>query len=464
MARMVPLELIILLSFAVSGLLSGCATLPDTSKIIADIQPDHRPPRIASSRGLLSPQQSKQILGRLKSSVEPTDILNNHLTVMEVLSGKPIVKGNKVELLIDGPATYAAMFKAIENARNHVNMETYIFEDDETGRKLADLLVRKQQEGVQVNLIYDSVGSITTPPAFFQALRDKGVSVLEYNPVNPLKARRKWRLTRRDHRKILVVDGSIAITGGVNISHVYSSMFFGNETRGTSEIPWRDTDVLIEGPVVAQFQELFFNTWKWQKGPEIRDRDYFPELDAKGSDLVQVIQSSPGEKRRTTFIMYLSGIMSAERTIHLTNSYFVPDRQMVNALTEAAKSGVDVKLILPRNSDSQLAMNAGRYYYEELLEAGVKLYELRNALLHAKTAVIDEVWSTVGSTNMDFLSFSTNNEVNAIILSSRFAAEMEDMFSRDLEQSDIITKEKWDKRPISDRIREWFAHLFSRLL
>ncbi len=457
-------NLLLLLITTLTSIVSGCATLPDSSKIIANVPESRRPPRIASSRGLLSAKQSKAILERLQSGTGPTDILSRHLTVMETLSGNPVVKGNKAELLIDGPATYAAMFREIENATDHINMETYIFEDDETGRRLADLLIRKQQEGVQVNVIYDSVGSVGTSPAFFQSMRDKGISVLEYNPVNPLKARKKWRITRRDHRKILVVDGRIAITGGVNISHVYSSLFFGDKQQKAGEIPWRDTDVLIEGPAVAQFQELFFKTWKWQKGPEIRNRNYFPKLEEKGGDLVQVIQSSPGEKRRTTFIMYVSGIMSAEKSIHLTNSYFVPDRQLVKALTDAAGSGVDVEIILPKKSDSQLALNAGRYYYEELLEAGVKLYELRDALLHAKTAVIDGVWSTVGSTNMDFLSFSTNNEVNAIILSSRFAAEMEHMFTSDKEKSDPITIENWRERPLADRIREWFAHLFANLL
>lgn len=383
---------------------------------------------------------------------------------METASGKPLVKGNRVELLVDGPATFAAMFRAIENARDHVNMETFIFEDDETGRRLADLLVRKQREGVQVNIIYDSVGSITTPPSFFQELRDQGIAVLEYNPINPLKARGKWRITRRDHRKILVVDGSIAITGGVNISQVYSSRLSGREKGAEVALPWRDTDVIIEGPAVADFQEMFFSTWKWQKGPEVAKRDYFPQLKAKGDDLVQVIKSSPGENRRTTFIMYVSAVMFAEKSIHLTNSYFVPDRQMVDALTEAAKSGVDVKIILPRESDSSLALDAGRYHYSELLEAGVKLYELRDAVLHAKTAVIDDVWSTVGSTNMDFQSFSSNNEVNAVILSSTFAAEMEKMFARDLANSDPVTKEEWKKRPLFSRLREWFAHLFERML
>lgn len=453
-----------LLLLAVSAFVAGCAPLPNTSEIIRNAPDGRKPPRIASARGLLTQSQSRAILQRLKNSVAPTDILDRHIAVMETVSRNPLVKGNRVELLLDGPATYAAMFKAIENAKNHVNMETFIFEDDETGRKLADLLIRKQEQGVQVNIIYDSVGCMNTPHSFFQRLRDKGILVLEYNPVNPLEVREKWLINLRDHRKILIVDGTVVFTGGINISHVYQSRFFRREREAAGKLPWRDTDVRIEGPVVAEFQRLFFSTWKWQKGPGIPAANYFPTPRESGKDLVQVIKNSPGESRRSTFVMYVSAITFAEKSIHLTNSYFVPDHQMVKAITAAAANGVDVKIILPKISDSPLALNAGRYYYAELLKKGVKLYELRDVVLHAKTAVIDEIWSTVGSTNMDFRSFSNNNEVNAVILSSGFAGEMERMFIRDLNGSDRITLEQWEKRPFSNRIQEWFAHLLARLL
>jgi len=453
-----------LLLLAVSGFGSGCAPLPNTSEIIQNATSEQKTPRITSARGVLPRKQSQAILKRLKQTVAPTDILNRHVAVMETVSGTPLVKGNKVKLLLDGTDTFAAIFKAIEHARNHVNLETFIFEDDETGRRLANLLIRKQREGVQVNIIYDSVGCLNTPQSFFQRLRDNGIKVLEYNPINPLKVRKKWLINLRDHRKILVVDGNIAITGGVNISHVYSSRIFGSQKKAENKIPWRDTDVQIEGPAVAEFQKLFFSTWKWQKGPDIPDRNYFPVLKERGKDLVQVIKNSPGESRRATFVMYVSAITFAEKSIHLTNSYFVPDRQMVKALTEAAENGVDVKIILPKISDSSLALNAGRYYYAELLKKGVKLYELRDSVLHAKTAVIDDIWSTVGSTNMDFRSFSNNNEVNAVILSDSFAVDMEKMFDRDLKRSDQIMKDVWKKRGMHNRMQEWFAHLFEELL
>ena len=406
------------------GFVSGCATLPKASDVIDKVQADGTPPRIASIHGVLSPAQSSAIMERLKRSAGPTEVLERQVAVNEAVSGSPLIKGNRVRLLLDGPATFAAMFEAIENARHTVNMETFIFEDDEAGRRLADLLIRKRGEGVRVNLIYDSVGSLETPASFFKRLRDKGVNVVEFNPINPLKASKKWLLTLRDHRKILVVDGRIAITGGVNISQVYSSKFFG-EGEEMPQIPWRDTDILIEGPAVAEFQKIFLHAWAVQKGPALNERDYFPEQKEYGTNLVQIVKSRPGEAGRATFIMYVSAVAFAEKSIHLTSSYFVPDGQMIKALRDAAQSGVDVKIILPKTSDQNLALYAGRYYYDELLEAGVKLYERRNAILHAKTAVIDGVWATVGSTNLDFLSFSKNFEINTVILSSDFAAEME---------------------------------------
>ncbi|MBU5636277.1 cardiolipin synthase [Geomonas sp. Red69] len=402
-------------------------------------------------------------MDRLKRAAGPTEILERQVAVNEAVSGSPLIKGNSVNLLVDGPATIDAMFRAIGGARHSVNMETFIFEDDEMGRRLADLLIRKREEGVRVNLIYDSVGSMQTPASFFKRLRDKGVNVVEFNPVNPLKTAKKWRLILRDHRKILVVDGKLAITGGVNISQVYSSKFSG-EGKGPLVIPWRDTDILVEGPAVSEFQKIFLHAWEAQKGPALNEKEYFPEQKEAGKNLVQVIKSRPGEAGRTTFIMYVSAVAFAEKSIHLTSSYFIPDRQMIEALRDAARSGVDVKILLPKISDQSMALYAGRYYYDELLEAGVKLYERRNAILHAKTAVIDGVWATVGSTNLDFLSFYNNFEINTVIVSSDFATEMKKMFTRDLAESDPIKEEEWEKRPWASRMREWFAHLFARML
>ncbi len=442
----------------------GCATLPNVSEMIDEAPTAQEPRQIVSAKGLLSPQKSKAIMERLKRSVDPTDILERHTTVVESVTESPLTKGNKVTLLADGQATYAAMFKAIENARDHINLESYIIEDDETGRKFADLLLQKQAEGVQVNLIYDSVGSMNTPASFFQHLRDGGIQVVGFNPINPLKAREKWGLTHRDHRKILIVDGKVAIIGGINISKVYSSSPFRRKQNEKAPIHWRDTDIQIEGPAVAEFQKLFFDTWLKQKGPKLSERNYFPDLKEEGNALVRVVGSTPGQSNRIPFIVYVSAISFAAYSIHMTNSYFIPDDQIVKALTDAAERGVDVKIILPGITDSQLALYAQRYHYSGLLKSGVKLYERSTSLLHAKTAVVDKVWSTVGSTNMDFLSLLNNDEVNAVILSHEFAVEMEKMFVRDLADSRQIQWDEWKKRPLLPRIREWFVNLFVRWL
>ena len=442
---------------------TGCATLPNVRNVIDDAQKE-TPRRILSSEGRLSNEQSKGIMERLRQSVDPTDILERHTIVVESVTESPLTKGNKITLLSDGPDVYAAMFKIIRSAKNHINIQSYIVEDDETGRKFADLLLRKQAKGVQVNLIYDSFGSINTSAAFFQRMIDGGIQVVEFNAINPLQDGGKWGLTHRDHRKMLIADGKVAIMGGVNISEVYSSIPLHRRKSKKTPIHWRDTDIQVEGPAVAEFQKLFMDTWEKQKGPKLSKRNYFPNLKKSGNALVRVVGSTPGETNRIPFVVYVSAISFAEHSIHMTNAYFIPDKQIVTALTDAAKRGVDVKIILPGTTDSQLALYAQRYYYSRLLKAGVKIYEHGTSLLHAKTAVVDKVWSIVGSTNMDNMSMLTNDEVNAIILNKEFAVEMEKMFLADIADSRQIQLDEWKKRPVLQKVRSWFVNLFSRWL
>jgi cardiolipin synthase len=215
---------------------------------------------------------------------------------------------------------------------------------------------------------------------------------------------------------------------------------------------------------VAEFQKLFLDTWSKQEGPKLSERDYYPKMKEDGNALVRVVGSTPGSDNRITFIMYVVAITFAEHSIHLTNAYFVPDKQILNAFADAARRGVDVKIILPATTDSQLVLNAARHNYSKLLKAGVKIYERRNVVLHAKTAVIDGVWSTVGSTNLDYWSLLSDDEVNAVVLSREFAVEMERTFAGDLAQSDQIQWDKWGERPLLQKIKESFMHLFSRWL
>jgi len=445
----------------------GCASLPNVQKMMdRDLSNSDEPTKIMGPHGEFPSKKSDAIIKRLENQVDPTELLRQQVQLMQSIGGSPMVAGNKVSLLIDGEATYAAMLEAIENAKDNINFQTFIFEDDAVGKQFSDLLIKKSAAGVQVNLIYDSFGSLDTPDAFFQRLRAGGVNVLEFNPIEPWKVLKgkKWNVEHRDHRKILVVDGAVAFTGGVNISGVYSGSSATRSSGGKAEAPWRDTHVRIEGPAAAQFQKFFLNTWKKQKGPALPERDYFPELKHAGNTLVQVVGNLPGETKRRIFTMYISAITHAQNSIYLTTPYFVPDAQMLQALTEAAARGVDVKILLPGTSDSTLVYYASRHYYSTLLKAGVQLFERHGGMLHAKTAVIDDVWSTVGSNNLDTLSFLTNDEANAVILGRNFADSMQAMFADDLKESDRIIPEEWEKRSVRNRFKEWFSSLFSHWL
>lgn len=450
----------------------GCATLPDVSEILEDVPAGEKPPEIVSAKGPLPQAQSKAIIRKIKRFSGVSDIVERQTLALQAVSGRPLVSGNKVTLLVDGPATYAAMLKAIDGAKHSIDFETFIFEDDEIGQRFADALLKKRAEDVQVNIIYDSIGSKKAASTFFQGLRDGGINVLEFNPANPFLAIvGKSHMAERDHRKILVVDGSIAFTGGVNISHVYSgpsgiSRQDEKEEKRKKEAAesWRDTHMRVEGPAVSEFQQLFLETWRDKKGPQLEEKDYFPQLKKQGNELVQVVGSTPGQENRITYVMYVAAFLNAQKSIHLTTPYFVPDGQTVSAVIDAAKRGLDVKIIMPEESDSRLAVSAGRYYYSKLLEAGVKLYERQHVMIHAKTCVVDGVWSTVGSTNMDLWSFLHNNEVNAIIIGADFASEMEALFESDLKQSKEVVLDEWRKRPLFPRIGEWFAHLFRHYL
>jgi len=440
--------------------LAGCSSLPI---IVPDMaRGPAQPVQLEGARGPLTPQQSKAILDRLRSRGEATSIFDRHLALEEAIVGSPLTVGNKVALLQDGPATFKLMFAAIRNAKDHINMETYIIEDDEVGNRFSDALIRKQAQGVQVNFIYDSVGSINTPAAFFKRLTDSGIKVLEFNPVNPLTAKKGWDVNLRDHRKLLIVDGRTAFLGGINISSVYSGGSFSQRSKQRPEggPPWRDTHMQVEGPVVGEFQKMFLATWEKQKGETLAPRKYFPQLGNRGKEVVRAIGSSPDEPYSLIYATLISAIGSAETAVLLTNAYFVPDPQLLAALKDAVQRGVDVRIILPGNTDSWLVFHAGRSYYAELLGAGVKIYERHDALLHSKTALIDGVWSTIGSTNLDWRSFLHNEEVNAVILGQEFGAQMQAMFETDLASSKRITLEQWEQRSIGDRLRETVARLW----
>nr|WP_315205577.1 cardiolipin synthase [uncultured Albidiferax sp.] len=442
---------------AIGCCLAGCSSLPTITPELA--QPRGTPVRLAGAHGVLSSAQSKAVLARLHSQGTATNIFDRHLALEEAIVGSPLTVGNQVRLLQDGPATYRAILAAIAAAQDHINMETYILEDDAVGQQFAQALVAKQRQGVQVNLIRDSVGTLGTPAAFFQQLSDSGIQVLEFNPVNPLLARKSWELNQRDHRKLLVVDGRTAFLGGINISSVYSggSRRLAKTPPTEDSLAWRDTDLQLQGPVVAELQKLFIATWEAQKGPPLAAKNYFPPPERVGQQVVRAIGSSPDEPFSQIYATLLSAIGSAETSVRITNAYFAPDPQLLAALKAAAARGVDVTLILPSQTDSWLVFHAGRRYYAQLLEAGVKIYQRRGVILHSKTALIDGVWATVGSTNLDWRSFLHNYELNAVVLGADFGSQVQAMFDKDLAASEQVLLADWERRAIDLRLKEWFA-------
>ena len=346
--------------------LTGCSSLPvimpDMVRRVGPALP------LQGARGALTAAQSKAILDRLKARGD-NDIFDRHLALEEAIVGSPLTTGNAVQLLQDGSATYQAMLAAIASAQDHINVETYILDDDEVGQRFAQALIDKQKQGVQVNIIRDSAGTFGTPTAFFQGLSDVGIKVLEFNPINPLLARKDWQINRRDHRKLLIVDGKTAFLGGINISSVYSGGSFKQTSHAKADggLAWRDTDLQITGPAVGELQKLFVATWDSQKGEALIAKNYFPRSETRGRQVVRVIGSSPDDAYSLIYATLLSAVGNAEKSVRLTNAYFAPDPQLLSALKAAAARGVDVSLILPAHTDSWLVFHAGRGYYEQLL-------------------------------------------------------------------------------------------------
>jgi cardiolipin synthase len=376
----------------------------------------------------------------------------------------PLTQGNDARVLVDGPATHQAMRAAIAEARDHVNLQSYIVDASDVGERLAQLLKKKAAQGVKVNVLYDSVGSIKTPREFFRGLTEAGVAVCEFNPVKKAPA----KLNNRDHRKILVVDGRVAFTGGVNISETYAS-----GSRRARRVPdkdrdrkegWRDTHVQVTGPVVAQFQRLFLDAWALQDCGPWAEARYYPPPERRGDKAMRVVGSDPGSGKSEMYAALLEAVRGARSRVWLTVGYFVPDPDTKEALIQAARRGVDVRLMLPGFSDFWAPVYAGRSHYEELLAAGVRIHEWHEALMHAKTAVIDSSWSSIGSTNLDWRSFVHNYEADLIVRDAGFAREMERRFREDLAASEEIDADAWRARSAGEKLKEWLARQWEYLL
>ncbi|CAH0305512.1 Major cardiolipin synthase ClsA [Massilia sp. Bi118] len=437
--------------------LIACKSLPE----VDPVAPNKATPTVAGTKGTLAPRQVSALVSKRWANAS-TDLKSMAL-LEEQATGVPLIAGNRVTLLFDGPATMREMMAAARAATSSINLETYIFDQDQVGNEFADVLIEKQRQGVAVNIMVDAVGAIATPAAFFERMRAAGIRVLIFNPVNPAKAKGNWDLNNRNHRKLMVVDGRVAFTGGINISSTYanSSLFrskFKKETADGAKVGWRDTHVKIEGPAVAPLQWSFVNLWVQQEGGELPKAEYFPTLSAAGDKLIRVLAGNPAGDS-DIYKALVVAIQEAKKSIHITSAYFVPDQQIVDALAAAARRGVDVRLVLPGVSDHSMIRYAGQGFYDQLLRSGVKIFELQVAVLHAKTAVIDGAWSTIGSANIDRRSFLHNYELNVVVMDPAFGLAMESAFNEDLRDSKEVTLERWKHRPWMDRIREWAARL-----
>ena len=417
----------------------------------------------------LSPQ-AKLVPGKVPALIAA----HGHAHALVAGLAEPLVTGNRVDLLQDGPGTYAAMFEAIDNARDHVNLESYILEAEGPGEEFARRLIARAKAGVRINVIYDSFGSLGTPASYFDHLRANGVNVCEYNPLSRLGNLLSRALHLRDHRKLMVVDGRIGFIGGVNISSVYSAGSSplasiggsgGHQEEAAADKPgWRDTHVRVEGPIVAQLQRLFMRHWSRHSSIALRGTHYFPPIAPAGSQRVALAACDAGRRRNPFYRALLSALDASQHRIFLTTAYLVPTRRLMRSLLRAARRGVDVHLMLPGVSDFWAPLQAGRSHYTRLLRAGIHLHELHDTLLHAKTCVIDGLWTTVGSSNLDWRSFLHNAEANLVVLYAGLALEMERVFMDDVARAKEIVRAEWAKRGWRQRIVETLARRFEFFL
>jgi len=449
--------------------MAACTSLPDRESV------GPQPVRGATTQqvqvrdrtGAVAPAEERRVLAAVKAEGDG-QLTEHHLRVLAASGEVDLYHSNSTKLLLDGPATFGAMKAAIERARGRVLLESYIVEDSKMADELSTLLLRKVSQGVSVALMYDGVGSFTTDEKYFDKLSASGVAVCKFNPVNPLERPGYWGINHRNHRKVLVVDEDVAFTGGINISRAYSSGSSVNRGSGSGDEMlkrgWRDTHIELRGPVVRAFARGFSTVWASQGCQGALGAAAAPANARPGQRVVKVLESDPRDPTNRIYTALLQAVEASRRSVHLTMAYFAPGSDMVVALANAARRGVDVALVLPGRSDFTLVLHAGRSYYDELLSAGVRIHEMDQAVMHAKTAVIDGVFSTVGSSNMDWRSWVANNEINAIVLGSDFGKELEAVFQRDVAQSRPVQLDGWRERGLSKRMMEQIGRMAERLL
>ncbi len=477
---------------------AACTSLPGRSAPAAPMSAAALPSKVTvqGRSGAVSEATEAHDLARLKAEGRP-ELMQRHLGLLAASGDVNLYRGTAARLLVDGPATFAAMKAAIASARHRVLVEFYIVEDEGVAAQVGELLKRKAAQGVKVALLYDAVGSLSTDKAFFDGLRDAGVAVCSFNPLNPAERPGSWGVITRNHRKLLLVDADIAFTGGINLSNVYSTGSSGGGRRGSGgsggsfsgsgagsrggaaaaaapaaaasaplDSGWRDTQVELRGPVVNGMAALFRESWERQKC-EGALPPAPPPLQAQAGDrVVKLVAADPtqGDRVNPSYRHLLRAVQASRESVRLTMAYFAPGPDLVDALSAAARRGVQVELVLPGQSDVKLVLHAARSYYGQLLDAGVRIHEMQHAVMHAKTAVIDGVFSSVGSSNLDWRSIVGNHEIDVIVLGDDFGQAMQALFAEDVAASRAVEPAQWQQRGWRQRLMEGVGRLLEPLL
>lgn len=375
--------------------------------------------------------------------------------VVSAMLGPSLLPGNRSEALVNGERIFPAMLKAIREARRTITFEMYIFAGGEVGEAFTAAFEERARAGVKIHFLYDALGSSKIDKKYLERLEKAGVEIAKYNP---LRIYTLAQMNNRTHRKLMVVDGRVGFTGGAGVQ---------DEWAGDAQDPrhWRDTHFRTEGPAVAQMQAAFMENWVETTGRVLHGEAYFPRLGAAGKELAQVVVASPGGGGESMQLLYLLSIAAAAKTIQLANAYFVPDNVEADTLAAAAKRGVKVQIIVPGPIiDNKNVRRASRASWGGMLRAGVEIYEYQPTMYHVKSMVVDGLWTSVGSTNFDSRSFSTNDEANLNVYDAGFAADQEAIFARDLKQSRRVTLEEWQNRPWKEKALEAAMGLLSSQL
>lgn len=407
-------------------------------------------------------QQLKQHIPHYSKTIvttkEAAGMQNAELAALLIKDIKsPLTRYNKIKLLLNGEEKFAELKACLEKAKHHIHLEYYIYEQDEIGSSITELLIKKAGEGVEVRFIYDDFGSPTIKKRTEKRMREAGIEIYPFSKVHFYLLAN--RINYRNHRKIVVIDGQTAFTGGINVSDKYI-----NNKEG--KLFWRDTHIRIDGPGVYYLQYLFLSDWNFCCGRNVKPDDlYFEEQVMQKEDTwVQVVGSGPDSAQPAVLFSILQAIYLAKKEILITTPYFIPGDNIMDALRIAASSGLSVKLLVPGISDSRIVNAASKANYYDLLKAGVEIYLYQKGFVHAKTMVTDGKLSVIGTANMDYRSFDLNFEVNAIVYDAAFAEKLRAVFFDDLDHAERIDQQQWEKRAFYLKLGDRLARLFSPAL